>query len=93
MNPTEDRCRGALVGLALGDALGATQEDGLVEHQLWCFLGSSPEGLSLFKDDTPISIDLAQSLISLGMVDQDNLSTRFSKRRSDVGHPSSVSLT
>ena len=79
MTPTADQYQGALVGLALGDALGAPHEGGPLERLLWRFLGSTQAGLRRFTDDTQMSVDLALSLINRGAVDQDDLAARFSK--------------
>ncbi len=78
MHPTEDQYRGALVGLALGDALGAPYEGGPLERLLWLGLGRT-RGLRRFTDDTQMSLDLAESLITCGDVDQDDLATRFAR--------------
>jgi poly(ADP-ribose) glycohydrolase ARH3 len=78
-SPSEDHYRGALLGLALGDALGAPHEGGLLEKLLWRILGSTRNGLRRFTDDTQMSLDLAESLISCGDIDQDDIATRFSR--------------
>jgi len=79
MTPTEDQYRGALLGLALGDALGAPHEGGPLERLLWRFLGSTSEGLQRFTDDTQMAVDLSRSLITHGKVEQDDLAIRFSR--------------
>jgi poly(ADP-ribose) glycohydrolase ARH3 len=78
MRPTEDHYRGALVGLALGDALGAPFEGGPLERLLWLGRGKT-RGLRRFTDDTQMSLDLAESLIAEGDVDQDDLAARFAR--------------
>lgn len=77
--PTQDQYRGALMGLALGDALGAPREGGPLERLLWRWLGFTPGGLHRFTDDTQMSVDLALSLIRHGGVDQDDLAARFAE--------------
>jgi len=79
MTPSEDHYCGALLGLALGDALGASHEGGPLARLLWRFIGSTKGGLRRFTDDTQMSLDLAESLLSCGDVDQDDLATRFSR--------------
>lgn len=76
VTPTEDQFRGALVGLALGDALGAPHEGGVLERLVWRVMGTA-RGLRRFTDDTQMSLDLAASLIERGGVDQDDLAMRF----------------
>jgi ADP-ribosylglycohydrolase len=73
----EDRCRGAVLGLALGDALGAPHEGGPIERLLWRFLGSTSDGRRRFTDDTQMALDVADSLLRCGKVDQDDLAKTF----------------
>ena len=73
----EQRCRGAVFGLALGDALGAPHEGGPVERLLWRWLGSTRDGRRRFTDDTQMALDLADSLLRCGKVDQDDLAATF----------------
>jgi poly(ADP-ribose) glycohydrolase ARH3 len=73
----EPRCRGAVLGLALGDALGAPHEGGPVERLLWRWLGSTRDGRRRFTDDTRMALDLADSLLRCGKVDQDDLAATF----------------
>ena len=69
-NPTVDRCRGALLGLAIGDALGAA-----VEFQrpgtfppVTGYRDGGPHGLAAgeWTDDTSMALALADSLVSSG---------------------------
>ena len=82
MQPTppidfEERCRGAVLGLALGDALGAPHEGGPIERLLWRWIGSTRDGRRRFTDDTQMALDLADSLLRCGKVDQDDLAKTF----------------
>ncbi len=79
MSPSADQYRGAMLGLALGDALGAPHEGGPLERLLWRALGSTRDGLRRFTDDTQMSLDLADSLLACGDIDQDDLAARFSR--------------
>lgn len=77
MSPSADQYRGALLGLALGGALGAPHEGGPLERFLWRALGSTRDGQRRFTDDTQMSLDLAESRFACGDVDQDDLAARF----------------
>ncbi len=62
-----DRYRGALIGLAVGDALGTTLEfTGIGPHGLTDMVGGGPFNLPVggWTDDTSMALCLAQSLIS-----------------------------
>ncbi len=68
---------GCLLGLALGDALGAPFEGGPFERLLWRLIGRTAEGRIRWTDDTQMSLDLAEALIANGRVDADDLARRF----------------
>lgn len=72
-----DRFEGAVLGLALGDALGAPHEGGPVERLLWRFIGRTREGLRRWTDDTQMTLDVVESLIEWGDVQLDDLAARF----------------
>ena len=74
---TLDQCEGALLGLALGDAMGAPFEGGIVERCVWRLIGKAKQGRRRWTDDTQMSLDLAESLIANGTVMQDDLAQRF----------------
>ena len=75
--PSLDTLRGVLLGLALGDTLGAPHEGGPLARGLWALLGRTPDGLRRFTDDTQMSLDLAESLLACAGLDQDALAQRF----------------
>lgn len=75
--PSLDTLRGALLGLALGDTLGAPHEGGWLARGLWLALGRTPQGLRRFTDDTQMSLDVAESLLACSGLDQDDLARRF----------------
>jgi len=77
MIPTKDQYLGCIFGLALGDALGAPYEGGPIEHFVWRLIGRTKEGLPRWTDDTQMSLDLAESLLSLGVLNQNDLAMRF----------------
>ncbi|KQT51293.1 ADP-ribosyl-(dinitrogen reductase) hydrolase [Methylobacterium sp. Leaf456] len=76
-----DRARGALLGLAVGDALGTTLEfsarDSLPHHTE--MTGGGPFGLipGGWTDDTSMALALADSLIACRAFDAADLMTRF----------------
>jgi poly(ADP-ribose) glycohydrolase ARH3 len=72
-----DRFQGCLLGLALGDALGAPFEGGLIERLLWRFIGRTSRGEIRWTDDTQMSLDIAKSLVEKGAIDTDDLARRF----------------
>lgn len=74
---TPDRYAGCFLGLALGDALGAPHEGGLVERGLWKLLGKTRNGKIRWTDDTQMALDLAQSLLEADGLQQNLLALRF----------------
>jgi ADP-ribosylglycohydrolase len=70
MNATVDRARGALIGLAVGDALGAAVEFRRPGSFLpvTCYLNGGPHGLQAgeWTDDTSMALALADSIASVG---------------------------
>jgi ADP-ribosylglycohydrolase len=82
----QDRFRGALVGTALGDALGRALE-GMSPHQIrrehgyvtemipWGGYTSGPKGT--LTDDTEMTLCLAQSIIENSGVDPHDIAERF----------------
>ncbi|MGK9170161.1 ADP-ribosylglycohydrolase family protein [Inquilinus limosus] len=76
-----DRARGALVGLAVGDALGTTLEfsarDSQPHHRE--MTGGGPFGLEpgQWTDDTSMALALADSLIARGGFDANDVMDRF----------------
>lgn len=75
--PTCDQFTGCLLGLALGDALGAPYEGGPLERTLWKLIGRTSRGEIRWTDDTQMSLDLAESLIANDGLDLDDLAKRF----------------
>ena len=74
---TIDRFEGCLLGLALGDALGAPFEGGIVERAVWKALGIGKGQLLRWTDDTQMSLDVAESVAEKGAVDLDAIAQRF----------------
>ncbi len=68
---------GCLLGLSLGDAYGARYEGGVLERWLWRWIGTTQAGELRWTDDTQMSIDLVESYLATGGVDQDDLAARF----------------
>src|SRR5215475_16067531 len=86
MNPSspnnpEDRARGCLLGLAVGDAVGTTLEFRSRDTcpPLTDMIGGGPFGLppGEWTDDTSMALCLADSLIENGDLDETDLMRRF----------------
>ena len=77
----EDKCLGALIGLAVGDAIGTTVEFKPRDTfpKLTDMIGGGPFRLQPgeWTDDTAMALALADSLISQGKLDQTDLMQRF----------------
>ena len=74
---SEDKFEGCMLGLALGDALGAPFEGGPLERLLWKLIGTTPSGEMRWTDDTQMSLDVAESLIAHQSVNPNDLARRF----------------
>lgn len=72
-----EQYQGCLLGLALGDALGAPYEGGPLERLAWAILGRGSGGVPRWTDDTQMSLDLAHSLLHCHRLEQDDLAQRF----------------
>lgn len=66
-----------MLGLALGDALGAPFEGGPLERALWYLIGKTRKGRARWTDDTQMSLDLAESLTARRTLDPDDVAQRF----------------
>ena len=81
MEVTRDKAIGALLGLAVGDAVGTTLEfkGRDTYHPLTGMVGGGPFNLSpgQWTDDTSMALCLADSLLACGKVDQRDLIKRF----------------
>lgn len=75
--PTQEQILGCLFGLALGDALGARFEGGIIERLLWRVLGTTKDGRTRWTDDTQMTIDLVESFLRQGRIDPDDLAKTF----------------
>lgn len=79
MMATLDQYRGCLLGLSLGDAMGAPFEGGVIERLLWWFIGKTRCGEIRWTDDTVMSIDIVESFLANGSIDPDDLAVRFAR--------------
>lgn len=73
-----DRIIGSVLALALGDAFGAPYEGGILERAVWTLLGKQ-NGKRRWTDDTQMTVDVMESLIACGHVDQNDLARRFAQ--------------
>lgn len=71
-----------MLGLALGDALGAPYEGGIVERLTWQTIGLSRSGTLGYTDDTEMAVGLAESLLACGGFDADHLARTWADRAS-----------
>jgi poly(ADP-ribose) glycohydrolase ARH3 len=75
----EDRFVGSMLGLALGDALGAPYEGGPIARTVWWAMGIGKRGMLRWTDDTEMSIWLARSLIENRKLDPDHLARTWAE--------------
>lgn len=76
----EDRATACLLGLALGDALGAPHEGGPIARALWRLLCLGDGPMLRWTDDTQMSLAAAESFVALGRLDQDDLARRWAEQ-------------
>src|SRR5262245_7899589 len=76
----EDRFAGSLLGLALGDALGAPHEGGIAGQAVWWLLGFGKRDLLRWTDDTEMAMGLAESLIEKRGLNADHLAALWAER-------------
>lgn len=80
---TEERFVGCLLGLAVGDALGAHFEGQPVDYMERRYRTASdlfenpPPGEHWYTDDTQMAIGVAETLVSCGAIDDGTLCSRF----------------
>ena len=85
----EERYTGCLLGLALGDAVGARLEGNVAARTLWKALGLTQPGVLRWTDDTQMSLVLMQHLAAHGAIEQDVLARAWAKEarwRRGYGH-------
>jgi poly(ADP-ribose) glycohydrolase ARH3 len=79
----EDRFAGSLLGLAIGDALGAPFEGRSAESLTRQFqstadlIGNPPPGEIWYTDDTQMTIGVAETLIACGYIDERTICDHF----------------
>lgn len=78
MDNQSNRLIGSVVGLALGDAFGAPYEGGFLERTLWKMLGNI-NGKKRWTDDTQMTINVIESLVEHGAINQEDLANRFAR--------------
>ncbi len=74
-----EQFQGCLLGIALGDAMGAPHEGGPLERFVWRLIGRTRDGKRCWTDDTQMTIDLAESWFANHGVNQDDLARRFAQ--------------
>lgn len=78
----EDRFVGSLLGLALGDAVGAPYEGGFGARLVWKVLGIGRGDVLRTTDDTEMAVGLARSLAEHRGVDPDALARSWAENAS-----------
>ncbi|MCI5209537.1 MAG: hypothetical protein D3910_12270 [Candidatus Electrothrix sp. ATG2] len=78
MTDIHDRIYGAVLASALGDAFGAPYEGGVLERLLWLVLGRR-RGKRRWTDDTQMSADVMESLLTCKRIDPKDLARRFAR--------------
>lgn len=68
---------GGLLGLALGDAMGAPHEGGPIGATVWWLLGLSSPGRLRYTDDTQMALVLAEHLGEHGGLEPDRLAAAW----------------
>lgn len=79
MSGLTDRFAGSLLGLALGDALGAPHEGGPVGQALWWALGLGRGDTLRWTDDTQMALGLAESLVERNGLDPDHVARAWAE--------------
>lgn len=74
---TREQFRGCVLGLALGDAIGAAFEGGPLERFLWKMIGRTSQGEMRWTDDTQMTIDLIEEYLEFGQFVPESLGRRF----------------
>ena len=72
-----DRFAGSLLGLALGDAIGAHYEGGVAGALVWRTLGHGSGRELRWTDDTQMALGLAASLAERDGLDEDHVAARW----------------
>jgi len=75
-----DQCLGAILGLALGDALGAPHEGGSSGRVTADAIRRAPPRELRYTDDTEMAAGLAESLVACGGFDPDHLARTWADR-------------
>ena len=75
-----ERFQGALLGVALGDALGAPHEGGVIGGALWAVLGLGKGDLLRWTDDTQMTLVLAEALVDREGLNPDYLARRWADK-------------
>lgn len=72
-----DKYQGCFLGLAYGDAYGASYEGGILERLLWSVIGKTKKSELRYTDDTQMSIDIAEFFLIDNALNQNDLALRF----------------
>ena len=76
----EDRFVGGVLGLALGDAVGAPHEGAMGHATNWQNLSLTSPGFGHYTDDTEMALGVLRSHAACGGFDADHLATTWAER-------------
>lgn len=71
--------QGCIQGLAAGDSIGAQYEGGPIERFIWWMIGTTDSKEMRWTDDTQMTVDIANSILEHGKLEQTELALQFSR--------------
>ena len=72
----ESQVIGCIQGVAIGDALGAPYEGGILEKAVWQLIQLSSKSI-LYTDDTQTTLDVINSMIERQQIDADDIARKM----------------
>jgi ADP-ribosylglycohydrolase len=78
--PSERLACESLIGLSIGDALGARWEGAGFDPARLAAVLDPEEGIAPWTDDTQMALSIVEVLLTVGTIDQDRLAAAFGRR-------------